>query len=263
LLTFVAAGLVGIFAWEPGFEGRNSVMLAAGHGAHARMSTGRAIEDYTPSMESPLDSVGVRVLGCLIEKESTTPDNYPLTLNALTAACNQTSNRDPVMSLDEATVSTSLDDLSRRSLARGVHRGDSRVMRYRHRMVETMNLHPAEIAVLCVLTLRGFQTVGEIRTRTARLFEFTDLAHVDVTLQALMTLSPPLVAQLPRQPGQKEVRYAHLLSGEPQLPASEQPLVPDPEESKRNDDLEHEVASLRAELADLRAQFEEFRREFL
>ena len=214
------------------------------------------------SMESPLDMVSVRVLGSLIEKEITTPDNYPLTLNALTAACNQTSNRDPVMDLDEATVSRSLDDLAHRSLARGVHRGDSRVMRYRHRMAETLNLHPAEIAVMCVLMLRGIQTVGEIRTRTARMFEFNDLAHVDVTLQALMTLSPPLVAQLPRRPGQKEVRYAQLLSGEPQLSATEQPPALDPDVPGRIEILEQDVSSLRTELAELRARFEEFRREF-
>jgi hypothetical protein len=183
-----------------------------------------------------------------------TPDNYPLTLNALTAACNRTSNRDPVMNLDEATVSTSLDDLARRSLARGVHRSDSRVMRYRHRMAETLNLHPAEIAAMCVLMLRGHQTVGEIRTRNARMFEFNDLAHVDVTLQALMTLSLPLVAQLPRRPGQKEVRYAQLLSGEPQSSGTEQPPPMDPEEPGRIEILEQEVAFLRTELAELRAR---------
>lgn len=120
-----------------------------------------------------------------------------------------------MLKIDEATVSKSLEDLGRRSLVRAVHRGDSRASRYRHLMSESMNLHLAETAVMCVLMLRGAQTVGEVRTRTARLFEFADLALVDITLQALMTLPVPLVGQLPRRPGQKEVRYAHLLSGEP------------------------------------------------
>lgn len=213
-------------------------------------------------IDNVLDPIAVRVLGALIEKEITTPDNYPLTLNALTAACNQTSNRDPVMDLDEATVAASLDDLASRSLVRGVHRSDSRVRRYRHLMSESLHLHPAEIAVLCVLLLRGTQTPGEIRTRAARLFEFRDLPHLDVTLQALMALEPPLVAQLPRRPGQKEVRYAHLLAGEPPLdpvdPAGTEPVA----RAGRLEALEQEVGSLRAELSELRAQFEEFRREF-
>lgn len=214
-------------------------------------------------METPLDLHSVRVLGSLIEKEGTTPDSYPLTLNALTAACNQTSNRDPVLQLDEGEVAAALEDLSRRQLARGTLRSDSRVTRYRHLLAETLNLHPPEIAVLGVLMLRGPQTVGEIRTRTARLFEFPDLARVELTLQSLATLSEPLVVQLPRQPGQKEVRYAHLLSGEPQVEASSP--VPRPAAAgaaSRIDALERQVASLLTELADLRTQFEEFRRSF-
>jgi hypothetical protein len=213
-------------------------------------------------MDSPLDLVDVRVLGSLIEKEITTPDNYPLTLNALVAACNQTSNRDPVLMVDEALVSKSVENLARRSLVRGVHRSDSRAKRYRHVMSESMNLHPPEIAVLCVLMLRGAQTAGEIRTRTARLFEFVDLKHVDVTLQALMTLPTPLVTQLPRRPGQKEVRYAHLLSGEPQEDPSELSPASDLGDVDRVEALERAVDSLRADMAELRARFEEFRREF-
>jgi uncharacterized protein YceH (UPF0502 family) len=212
-------------------------------------------------MDKPLDVVAVRVLGALIEKEITTPDNYPLTLNALVAACNQTSNRDPVLELDEDTVSRSLDELARQSLARSVHR-DTRVKRYRHLMSESLNLHPAEIAIMCVLMLRGAQTVGEIRTRTGRLFDFRDLPHVEVTLQSLMTLSTPLVAQLPRQPGQKEVRFAHLLSGEPQVTAPVQSVTDGAAEPSRIEALEQEVASLRTELAELRTRFDEFRREF-
>jgi hypothetical protein len=213
-------------------------------------------------MDNPIDVVGVRVLGSLIEKEITTPDNYPLTLNALTLACNQTSNRDPVLHLDEATVLDSLTELARRSLARAIQRSDSRVKRYRHLLAETVKLHPAEIAVMCVLTLRGAQTTGEIRTRTARLFEFIDIAHVEITLQALMTQSPPLVVQLPRRPGQKEVRYAHLLSGEPQVDAYEPSVTEDVMPMTRVEALELEVASLRTELAALQARFEEFTRAF-
>lgn len=213
-------------------------------------------------MDNPLDVVAVRVLGSLIEKEITTPDNYPLTLNALVAACNQTSNRDPVLALDEASVSKSLDELSQRALVRGVHRNDSRARRYRHLMAESMNLHPAETAVLCVLMLRGAQTAGEIRTRTGRLFEFVDLTHVDVTLQALMTLPTPLIVQLPRRPGQKEVRYAHLLAGEPDAETTEPGPAVHAVQADRVEALEHEVDALRAELAELRARFEEFRREF-
>lgn len=213
-------------------------------------------------MDSPLDVVAVRVLGSLIEKEITTPDNYPLTLNALTTACNQTTNRDPVLEVDEATVMARLDDLMRRSLVHAVHRNDSRAKRYRHVLAETLSLHPAEIAVLCVLMLRGAQTAGEIRTRSTRLFEFRDLPHLDVTLQALMTLSVPLVAQLPRRSGQKEVRYAHLLSGEPQVDAAEPDAPAAMLEPDRIESLEREVALLRGELSELRAQLEAFRKEF-
>lgn len=212
-------------------------------------------------MNTSLDLVDVRVLGSLLEKELTTPDNYPLTLNALTAACNQTSNREPVMHLDEEAVLRSLDQLARHSLVRAVHRSDSRVKRYRHLMSETLNLHVPEIAVMCVLMLRGAQTDGEIRTRTVRLFEFVDMSHVEITLQSLMTLSTPLVAQLPRQPGQKEVRYAHLLSGEPDVGAAER-AEGRQGTAARVDALEQEIGSLRAELGDLRVQFDEFRRQF-
>ena len=218
-------------------------------------------------MDEPLDEVGVRVLGALIEKKLTTPDNYPLTVNALTAACNQTSNRDPVMDLDEGAVKGSLDELARRSLVRAVHRGDSRVMRYREEVSETLHLHQPELAGLGVLLLRGPQTTGEIRTRAARMFEFVDLRHVEITLEALMALPTPLVTQLPRRRGQKEARYAHLLSGEPpadpeEADAEEQARVRRPQPGGRIEALEQEVASLRAEVAELRAQLDAFRAQF-
>jgi uncharacterized protein YceH (UPF0502 family) len=213
-------------------------------------------------LDNPLDPVAVRVLGSLIEKERTTPDNYPLTLNALVAACNQTTNREPVMHLDEAAVVKALDDLRRRSLVHEVFRSDSRARRYRHVLSEKLSLHDAETALLCVLMLRGPQTTGEIRTRTARMFEFRDLAHVEVTLQALMTLTTPLVVQLPRQPGHKEVRYGHLLAGQPEMPAVEPKVASGGADDDRVTALEHTVDTLRNELADLRSAFDEFRRQF-
>lgn len=213
-------------------------------------------------MDNPLDAVALRVLGSLIEKESTTPDNYPLTINALVAACNQTTNRDPVMSLDEASVRSALDDLKRRSLVHEVYRSDSRAKRFRHVLAEKLSLHPAEMALLCVLMLRGAQTTGEIRTRSGRMFEFRDLKHVEVTLDALLTLSTPLVAQLPRQPGQKEVRYAQLLGEEPPVVAAEPKRADDEAPPDRLAALELEVATLRSELVELRAAFEQFRQQF-
>lgn len=210
---------------------------------------------------SPLDTVAVRVLGALVEKAFTTPDNYPLSLNAMAAACNQASNRDPVMALDEGEVSRGLRELIRRSLAREVHRSDARVKRYRHALEDTLHLHEAEMAALCVLMLRGPQTTGEIKGRTTRMFEFDDLARVDVTLQSLMTLPIPLAVQLPRQPGQKEARYAHALSGELRVEASA-PVVSSEEEPGRLEALEQEVAALRAELSELRGRFDAFQQEF-
>ena len=215
-------------------------------------------------METPLDPAAVRILGSLIEKEITTPDTYPLTLNAVVAACNQSSNRDPVMALDEPTVAHTLAELARRGFAREVHRSDSRAKRYRQTLAEALSLHPAETAVMCVLMLRGPQTPGEIRTRTTRLFEFRDVPHVEVTLQSLATLSDPLVLQLPRRPGQKEVRYTHLLSGEPQAEAEPAPGAAPAarvDAAPRVGALEAEVASLRAEVAQLRALLQEVRRE--
>jgi uncharacterized protein YceH (UPF0502 family) len=229
-------------------------------------------------MERPLDPIGVRILGALIEKEYTTPDNYPLTLNALTAACNQTSNRDPVMQLDEGAVKRSLDDLARQKLVRAVHRGDSRALRYRQELSDTLRLHQPELAALCVLLLRGPQTPGEIRTRGARIFEFVDPRHVEITLEALMTLEPPLVVRLSRRPGQKEVRYTHLLAGEPMSDVVEEVEAPPvtsgegssaagaitrlPGTTQRIEALEDEVRALRSEVGALRAQLDAFRRQF-
>ncbi|HEX8942520.1 MAG TPA: YceH family protein [Gemmatimonadaceae bacterium] len=211
-------------------------------------------------MESLTDA-DVRVLGALIEKELTTPEHYPLSLNALTNACNQSSNRDPVVQYDEATVKSAVDRLRKYSLVRSIQRADARVMKYMHLMGEAMSLERPEIAAMCVLMLRGPQTVGEIRTRGARLFEFPSLDDVEATLNRLIARSPsPLVSRLPRQPGQKEARYVHLLSG--MSDARHEAQVDVPAESDRFADLESIVESLRREVADLRSELGDLRRLF-
>jgi len=204
-------------------------------------------------LDHTLTDAEVRVLGSLIEKEITTPDYYPLSLNALVAACNQSSNRNPVVRFDEEIVVRAADSLREKKLVHLVSRGESRVDKYRHVLYEAMNMGRPEIAVMCVLMLRGPQTVGEIRTRTNRLYDFTSLEQVETTLGGLMETTPPLVARLARQTGQKEVRYAHLLSGEVQLtePEPETPLEVD-----RIDKLEREVEDLKRQFAEFRKQFE-------
>jgi len=217
-------------------------------------------------MDQLLTDADVRVLGSLIEKEITTPEYYPLSLNALTNACNQTSNRDPVVNYDDATVKAAVDRLRKYSLVRSIQRVDSRVMKYSHLMSEAMGLERPELASMCVLMLRGPQTVGEIRTRGNRLFEFQSLEDVEATLNGLMGKSPsPLVARLPRQAGQKEARYAHLLSGEVTIGA-EPAATPQPVAFVRETDpvaaLQRMVVALQTEVADLRAEVAELRRLF-
>ena len=213
-------------------------------------------------MQPPLDAIAVRILGALVEKEITTPDNYPLSLNALVAACNQTSAREPVMNLDEGTVNKTVNELRQRSLVRAVQQSGSRVMKFRHLMVETLNLDGPELAAMCVLMLRGFQTAGEIKGRSGRLYDFPDLEKVESTLDALVSRQPPLVARLPRRPGQKDSRYAHLLSGDAPVDIPEVVTSSAVAEGGRLEALEQAVNSLRAELVDLRTQLDEFRRQF-
>jgi uncharacterized protein YceH (UPF0502 family) len=214
-----------------------------------------------------LNAAEVRVLGSLIEKEITTPEYYPLTLNALVNACNQISNRDPVVSFDEKTVARALESLREKKLAWMVT-GVGRVPKYEHRFAEAYQLAAQEIAVLCVLMLRGPQTVGEIRGRTGRLYEFKELEEVDLTLQALMAAQSPFVVRLPRQPGTKEARYAHLLAGEVHVeerpPASrlEPATVEIRQENERLAALEAELVQVRADLTELQQQFLEFKRQF-
>ena len=216
-------------------------------------------------MNPVLNAVEVRVLGALIEKDITTPDYYPLSLNALINACNQKSNRDPVMSLDEGTVRDTLLSLNQKGLAGAVSSADSRVPKYEHRLQEAFNLPRAETAILCVLMLRGAQTPGELRGRTERMHRFEELADVHSALQRLIQRDPPLVKMLPRQPGTKEARYAHLLSGEVEIaepPAHEPAPADSTADSERIARLESEVGSLKAEIAELRADFREFQKRF-
>lgn len=218
-------------------------------------------------MEMILNDMEVRVLGCLIEKELTTPEYYPLTLNALTNACNQKSNRDPVLILEEVEVVRALDSLKFKQLALLSAEG-GRVPKYRHTLVEKLRLDPPELAVLAELLLRGPQTVGELRTRGERMHPFPDLAAVEEVLGELMACTPPLVTRLPRQPGRKESRHAHLFSGEPE-PATED-LAPPPEtarlkviaENERIAKLEEEIAALRGEVVELRRLIDEFKSQF-
>jgi uncharacterized protein YceH (UPF0502 family) len=213
-----------------------------------------------------LNDVEKRVLGSLVEKEITTPDYYPLSLNALLNACNQKSNRHPVMNLDENAVHDALLSLNEKGLAGAASGADSRVTKYEHRLQEVFNFGRPEIAVLCVLLLRGPQTPGELRGRTERLHRFNDLEEVHAALQHLIKRTPPLAKVLPRQPGSKEPRYAHLLSGDVETwepePAS-QALVASPSpDSERLARLENEVALLQREIADLKQQFPDFRKQF-
>jgi uncharacterized protein YceH (UPF0502 family) len=220
-----------------------------------------------------LSEAEVRVLGALVEKETTTPEYYPLSVNALINACNQKSNRDPVMTLDEESVRKALRSLTEQAMVRSAS-GDSRVAKFEHRLNELYNFHRHEIAVLCVLLLRGPQTPGELRTRSERLFAFEDLDAVHAALNLLMRREPPLVKVLPRQAGTKESRYMHLLSGD--AAPVETRSAPDEAEQVRDEhavalssanadrisDLESEVSQLRRELETLREQFAAFQKQF-
>lgn len=170
------------------------------------------------------------------------------------------------MELNESAVSRGLDELAARHFARGMHRGDARAMRYRQEIGERLHLHRPELAALSVMMLRGPQTAGEIRTRTARAFEFVDPSHVEVTLASLAELDPPLVAPLPRRPGQKEVRWAHLLAGSPAMEEPEATPRPvgtqGPTTGERIEALEREIGALREELSEVRAELSAFRRQF-
>jgi uncharacterized protein len=217
----------------------------------------------------------VRVAGCLVEKETTTPDYYPLTLNALLSACNQKSSREPVVAYSEQTVREALESLREKGLVHVVTTSDGRVPRYRHVFVEALRLTRTQAAALCVLMLRGPQTPGEIRQRTGRLYEFASLEEVEETLRELMNREPQTLAvRLERQAGTKESRYAHLLAGEVSGAAAPGALdAPTdratPSAGERIQTLQEDVASLRehigelqGQIGDLQTQFAEFRKQF-
>ncbi len=217
-------------------------------------------------MDIALDNMEVRILGCLIEKELTTPEYYPLSLNALTNACNQKSNRRPVLSVDESAVLKGLDVLRQNGLARETHTSGSRVTKYVHELLSRFDLSIPEVAILCELMLRGPQTPGELRTNAERMAPFANIGVIEETLLALMEHDPPLVTKLPRETGRKESRYTHLfspivevktdpnlqtVSGAPGRPADETLLR-----------LEGEIEQIKRELQELRQAFDQFKAQF-
>jgi uncharacterized protein YceH (UPF0502 family) len=219
---------------------------------------------------TPLSDIESRVLGALIEKDITTPDYYPLSLNALVNACNQKNNREPVMTLNEDQVRASLESLQQQRLAGPARGADSRVTKYEHRLQEVFNFTRAETAIICVLLLRGPQTPGELRGRTERMFRFEELSDVLSTLQRLGQRDQPLVKQLPRQPGMKESRFAQLFSGDVEgfAPGQESGGEAGSHElgrtpsADRVTQLEEEVKALKQEIAELKDQFSRFRDQF-
>ena len=234
-------------------------------------------------MSDILSMEEVRVLGALIEKETTTPDYYPLTLNSLINACNQKSNREPVVVFDDRTVLRAIDQLRDRQFAWMVDAVDSRVPKYEQNFTRHLNLTLQEVAVVCVLLLRGAQTIGEIRSRCARIYPFDSMDEVAVTLDTLADREEPLVTRLPLQPGRKEARFAHLLQGEPEVttapvygdpvqpaappvptpaPAPMAPVADTSELEERIELLEEEVSSLRSELDTLTRALAEFKAQF-
>jgi len=215
-----------------------------------------------------LNEIEARVLGSLVEKQVTTPEYYPLTLNSLTLACNQKNNRTPVTSYDETAVAGALETLREKNLAYVFYGSTSRVPKYKHVLPEVMHLSPPELALICVLLLRGPQTTGELATRAFRLHEFAGLEEVDATLNSLISREPDaLVMRLSRQPGQKEARFAHLLSGEVSEKLVYEGATPirsrgRESQSDRVVALEAEVETLKAEVGMLKTQFEGFKKQF-
>ncbi len=224
----------------------------------------------TEETKDVLDPFEIRVLAVLAEKEALTPDNYPMSLNAIVTGCNQLSSRDPVMQLSEDTVQDTLQRLIERRLVNGITQAGARVTKYEHRMRIKWTLEQDKVAVLTVLMLRGLQTAGEIRTRTGRLHEFKSVGEAESALQFLIDKYPPLVAKLERAPGTKESRYGQLLGGEISTARDDSAFgaafgaaaSPASAPGSRVGQLEAEVAALRAEVSHLKAQFEAFRQQF-
>jgi uncharacterized protein YceH (UPF0502 family) len=206
-----------------------------------------------------LDATEMRVLGSLMEKSKTTPDYYPMTLNGLTAACNQKTSRKPVVDYDEETVVIALDSLKKKGLISTATGGSSRVVKYKHNFAIVYPVVPSEVAVICLLLLRGAQTPGEINTNSGRLYEFETIDEVQETLEKLAGGDIPYLIQLPRRPGQKEVRYTHLLAGMPDMDAEE---APDEPARRSVGELEGRLAKLEQEFTEMKEKFEKFMGEW-
>lgn len=215
-------------------------------------------------MTELLTEVEARVVGALIEKQLTTPEYYPMTLNSLVNACNQKNNREPVVAFDEEIVTKALENLREKNIVYVFYGSTSRVPKYKHILPDVLELEPSETAVLCVLMLRGAQTLGELRERTHRLYEFSGLGDVQETLDALLRREEPLIVKLERLPGQKEARFAHLLSGEIDVSAyaKENAVSNKQLDNDRVAKLEQEVESLRNEFNLLQQTFEDFKKQF-
>jgi hypothetical protein len=214
-------------------------------------------------MDIVLDDTEVRILGCLIEKEMTTPEYYPLSLNALTNACNQKSNRNPVVSCDENAVAHALDGLQEKGVARKTLTAGSRVPKYLHTVLARFDLSGQEMAILCELILRGPQTVGEIRPHAERMSRFGSLEEVEKILDGLMDHDPQLVMKLPREAGRKECRHIHLFSGGAGMEGTAYDSLPEPVAAEgRICRLEEETTRLRTELEELKLAFAQFRSQF-
>lgn len=214
-------------------------------------------------MSENLTETEARIVGALVEKQLTTPEYYPLTMNALVAACNQKTNREPVVAYTEEMVTSALENLRDRNLVYVFYGSTSRVPKYKHMLPQVYELEPPEVAIICVLMLRGAQTLGELRERTGRLYEFSGLGEVNETLDNLMRREEPLVVKLERQAGQKEARFAHLLSGE--VTSYQPPEKSSPRGSANNEqieNLEREMENLRSEFNLFRQEFEEFKKQF-
>ena len=233
------------------------------HYANEQMSQDDIPGAFDPA--SSLDPNEIRVLAVLAEKEALTPDNYPMSLNAVMNGCNQLSSRDPVMQLSEDVVHDTLQRLMQRKLVNGIAQAGARVIKYEHRMRIKWTLEQDKVAVLTVLMLRGLQTAGEIRSRTGRLHDFKSVADVESALQFLIDKYPPLVARLERAPGTKESRYGHLLGGPidvARMDAGAGGGAAGGSTSARVAQLEQDVAALRSEVDELKAQFAAFRQQF-
>ncbi|HEY8460895.1 MAG TPA: YceH family protein [Blastocatellia bacterium] len=218
-------------------------------------------------MNATLNEYELRALGALVEKQIATPDYYPMTLNALVNACNQKNHRDPVVSYDETVVARALDSLREKNLAYVFHGAEARAPKYGHLFPKAFDLSEAEIPLMCVLILRGPQTSGELRSRTQHLRSYESLAEVETLLQGLSLRDNPLVVKLPRQPGSRESRFAHLLGGPVEMERREAPphQAPSIQQAHAGNDkiakLEEEISSLRLELNELKQRFEEFKKE--